>query len=218
MLWTDILAFSAEQVCRLTGLSLRQLRYWDHTEFFSPEQGSEYGYGAFTRIYSFRDVVGLYTIATLRKKFTFSLQKLRSVGRYLHKHHDTPWSGLALFVAGREIIFRDPSDPEAYVSTLRPGQRVLPIEMEKVAHHVEVKARRFQKRRRSQIGKIERQRFIVHNSPVLAGTRIPTSAVWNLHAAKYNVEAILREYPRLTPDDIRAAIAYERKRQRARAG
>jgi hypothetical protein len=28
--------FSAEQVCRLTGLSARQLRYWDLTGFFSP--------------------------------------------------------------------------------------------------------------------------------------------------------------------------------------
>src|SRR2546426_12208594 len=143
MLRIDVLAFSAEQVCRLTGLSLRQLRYWDHTEFFSPEHGSDYGYGAFSRIYTFRDVVGLYTIAILRKKFAFSLQKLRTVGRYLNKHHDTPWSSLTLFVAGREIVFWGSDYPDAEVSTVEPGPRVLLIASGKGADPDEAKERRF---------------------------------------------------------------------------
>src|SRR2546428_5643189 len=158
MLRIDVLAFSAEQVCRLTGLSLRQLRYWDHTEFFSPEHGSDYGYGAFSRIYTFRDVVGLYTIAILRKKFAFSLQKLRTVGRYLNKHHDTPWSSLTLFVAGRGNVFLGSNDPDADRSTLKARQRGLPIEKGKGAHHVEGKARTFLKTPPSQIGKNKRDR------------------------------------------------------------
>jgi hypothetical protein len=53
-------------------------------------------------------VVGLYTIGLLRKKYRFPLQKLRAVGKYLLQHHDTPWSSLTLYVAGRDIVFRDP--------------------------------------------------------------------------------------------------------------
>src|SRR5437016_3725980 len=108
------LAFSAKQVCRLTGLSLGQLRYWDETAFFSPEQVSEEGrYGAYSKIYSFRDVVGLYTIALLRKQHRFSLQELRPVGEYLHRYHDTPWASLAFYVAGHSAYFRDPANPES---------------------------------------------------------------------------------------------------------
>src|SRR3990172_12893009 len=32
----NILAFSGHQVCSVTGLTLRQLAYWDKTGFFSP--------------------------------------------------------------------------------------------------------------------------------------------------------------------------------------
>ena len=101
---------------------------------------------------------------------------------------------------------------------MKPGQRVFPLEMEAVAHHVEVRANRLRWRRSNQIGKITRNRYIVHNSAVLAGTRIPTRAVWNLHVAGYGVEAIIREYPRLRPADVDAALAYEKEQRRAKAG
>jgi uncharacterized protein (DUF433 family) len=55
----------------------------------------------------------------------------------------------------------------------------------------------------------------VHNAWVVAGTRIPTEAIWNFHAAGYDAEAIIREYPRLTPDDVRAAIDFESRRHKA---
>src|SRR6266404_2158737 len=105
---TTILAFSTDQVRSLTRLSVRQLRYWDTTGFFSPEYAPGYSYGVFSRVYSFRDVVGLYTIGLLRKRYKFPLQKLRQVGAYLHDHHETPWASLALYVVGQDIVFRDP--------------------------------------------------------------------------------------------------------------
>lgn len=214
-----ILAFSADQVRRLTGLSLRQLSYWDQTEFFSPEHAPGYRVGAFSRVYSFRDVVGLYVIALLRKEYRFPLQQLRQAGAYLHRHHETPWASLALFVSGREIIFRDPLAPDAYLSARRqPGQRVIPIELEEIARRVETIALKMRRRVRAQVGRIERNRYVVHNAPVLAGTRIPTSAVWNLHGAGFDTARIIREYPRLKPNDVTAAIAYEKGRRRAAAG
>jgi uncharacterized protein (DUF433 family) len=206
-------AFSADQVGRLTGLSLRQLAYWDATDFFEPEYAPGYAYGAFSRVYSFRDVVGLYTLGLLRKKFKFSLQKLRAVGQYLRQYDDAPWSALALYVQAGDIVFRHPADPDEYASALKPGQRVFPMEMELVARHVEVRANRLRWRRNDQIGKITRKRYVVHNAAVLAGTRIPTRAVWNLHVAGYDAEAIIREYPRLRRADIEAALAYEKKRR-----
>ena len=54
-----LLGFSADQASRLTGLSSRQLRYWDETEFFSPAFREEIERAPWWRVYSFRDIVGL---------------------------------------------------------------------------------------------------------------------------------------------------------------
>lgn len=85
----EIAAFTAEHVCRLSGLSSRQLGYWDDTEFFSPTVLDGFRRRAFGRIYSFRDVVGLRTIAILRNVHRIPLQELRRVGAWLKERHVT---------------------------------------------------------------------------------------------------------------------------------
>ena len=216
----EILAFSARQVCRLTSLSMSQLRYWDRTDFFSPEYADEYGVGSFNRVYSFRDIVGLYVIGLLRKKYRFSLQELRSIGDYLYRFHDTPWSSLALHVSGRELVFRDPNALEMFISTRPKGQGLLPftIAFEAVAQHVERKVARLRVRRQSEIGKIGKNRLVMNNAPAIAGTRIMTSAIWNFHEAGFDTNAIIKEYPRLKAADIRAALEFEAQRRKAKAG
>jgi uncharacterized protein (DUF433 family) len=52
---------------------------------------------------------------------------------------------------------------------------------------------------------------------VLAGTRIPTQAIWNFYRAGYKMLAILKEYPRLTAKDVQAAIEFEANRARKAA-
>ncbi len=64
---------------------------------------------------------------------------------------------------------------------------------------------------------MEWHRYVVHNAAVLAGTRVPTAAVWNLANAGSDTDAIIREYPRLRAEDVEAALTYESKRH-ARAG
>src|SRR5262245_17208087 len=213
----DVIAFSAKQVCRLTGLTMSQLSYWDKTDFFSPEYADQYGVGAFHRVYSFRDLVGLYVIGLLRRKYRFSLQELRGIGEYLHRFHETPWSSLAVHVSGHEIIFKVPGEEaNSFLSTRPLGQGVLPftIMFEAVAQHVERKVARLRIRRRSDHGKISKSRLIVRNAPAITGTRIMTSAVWNFHEAGYTDAAIIREYPNLTPTDIGAALDFERERRK----
>lgn len=209
----EILAFSADQVSRLTGLSLGQLRYWDQTDFFSPEYASDYRRSSFSRVYSFRDLVGLYTLALFRKKYRFSLQELRRVARYLASFHDTPWSGLAFYISGRDVFFRDPNDPSSFIGARPLRQTAMSVlEMEKIVNEVSGKALRLRRRGRKQLGRIEQNRYVVHNAPVLAGTRVPTRAVWNLHMAGYSKRSILREYPRLKEDDVLAALEFEARR------
>jgi uncharacterized protein (DUF433 family) len=212
-----LLAFSAQHVCQLTGLSMRQVRYWDRTGFFSPCYSDEHRRRPFSRVYSFRDVVGLRAIAVLRQQYRVPLQELRRVGAQLAERYESPWTSLRLYVAGQRVFFDDPTTG-ARVATNPPAQAVFPIEMQRIAHEMQAAVKRLRKRQAEDIGKVTQHRYVAHNAPVLAGTRIPTSAVWNFHQAGYDTAAIIREYPRLTPDDVRAAITYEEQRRQKRAG
>ncbi|HET9014454.1 MAG TPA: DUF433 domain-containing protein [Thermomicrobiaceae bacterium] len=214
---TEFLGFTLEQAARLSGLSVRQVRYWDDTGFVRPSFRDERE-RPFGRVYSFQDVVGLRTLSTLRKRHRIPLQELRKVGDWLKAHHDdAPWSELRFFVAGHEVYFYD-SELEVHRAARRPDQTVIPIELAEAARSTAADAERLRKRTPDEIGRVEQRRYVSHNAPVLAGTRIRTEAIWNFHQAGYDVDAILSQYPRLTPDDVAAAIEFERRRHLAPAG
>jgi uncharacterized protein (DUF433 family) len=205
-----IQAFTAEHVNRLTGLSLRQLSYWAQTNFFVPSIADDAA-RAFGRLYSFRDVVGLRTLALLRRRVP--LQELRKVRKWLGKKHDEPWSTLKFYVVDGHVVFDDP-DTGLPIEARGTGQVVMTVALEEIAHDMSAAAARLSERRPDQIGKIEQNRYVVHNAHVVAGTRVPTRAIWNFHLAGTDVDGIIAEYPRLTPTDVKAAIAFERKRNR----
>lgn len=234
---TDILAFTAEQVTQLTGLTDRQLRAWDQTDFFHPEFASENRRTPYSRVYSFRDLVGLKTIAILKSEHGISTRELKNFGAWLSRHFDTPWSSLTFYVVGPEddhqkndtlalrkhrykgnrLYFSDP-ETGIPISNRPTGHYAFPFKMEKIAKETQDAARRLRERNADEIGKITQHRYIVHNAPVLAGTRVPTKAVWNFHKAGYDTEGIIREYPRLTPEDVQAAIVFEEDRRNQKAG
>lgn len=212
-----LLAFTADQVCRLTGLSERQLRSWDQSHFFHPQFADEDRRQPYSRVYSFRDVVGLRTIAILRKKYGVSLGELRKVGDWLSKHHEAPWSNLRFYVGGHHVYFEDPEIHQRRAGS-QPQQIAFPIEMEAIAEEMESAAEKLRERNPDDVGQIERLRYVHGGAPVLKGTRVPTAAIWSFYQAGYDPEAILREYPALTGEDIRAAISYEEGRRHERTG
>jgi len=65
------------------------------------------------------------------------------------------------------------------------------------------------KRTADQLGRIESHKFVVRNSTVIAGTRIPTAAIRRFSEADYSIDQILKEYPRLTRQDVEAALLHE---------
>ena len=217
-----LLAFTVEHAARVTGVSERRIRYWDRTGVLSPTLAhNATRRAAYNRIYSFRDLVGLRVLGQLRDRFDLPLQKLRRVGAWLKERYDEPWSSLRFYVVGRgrdaDIVFRAPG-ADALVSATKPGQSVFPIELEPIAHEVEAAASQLTRRTPEQIGEIVQNRYVMSNAHVLAGTRIPTIAVWEFHEAGYGTDEILRQYPRLTPLDIDRAIAFEQKRHLKPAG
>lgn len=69
-------------------------------------------------------------------------------------------------------------------------------------------------RRKRDLGRIVSTKDTLHGKPRIAGTRIPTRAVWGFWAAEYSRTGIIDNYPSLTDEDIGAAIRYEAKRRR----
>lgn len=52
---------------------------------------------------------------------------------------------------------------------------------------------------------------ICHGKPCIKGTRIPVYLVVSLVAEGESIENIIKDYPSLTPDDIKAAVHYAAK-------
>lgn len=135
------------------------------------------------------------------------------MGAWLKQHHVTPWASLKFALAGRKVVFAHPQTGE-FVEARATGQSVIPIGLEPIASDMRKAAAGLLDRKSEQIGQVARNRYVVHNAWVVAGTRIPTQAIWNFHEAGFSSSAIIREYPRLKPEDVRAAIEFEAQRRR----
>lgn len=200
-----IAAFGEEHVMVLTGLSKHRLRYWAKTGFFASSFGKEDADEAWTRIYSFRDVAALRTIALLRNKHKVSLQHLRDVAEKLSHLGDDRWTATTLWVLHRRVVFEEPETrrPREVVS----GQYVLGIKLADIISDLRRDAETLRRRQENDLGRIVRRRSIAHNASVFSGTRIHVDSVRRLHANGYTHEQILAEYPDLTKADIAAALA-----------
>jgi DNA-binding transcriptional MerR regulator len=116
-------SFSTAQTARLTGLSARQLDYWDREGFVRPSLTRASGYGS-ARRYSFEDLVRLRVAARLRAA-GFGLNKIRQCVRTLRRL-DPSREGMAdvrLLVVGSRVVWAR-SDREL-VDVLQEGQLML---------------------------------------------------------------------------------------------
>jgi DNA-binding transcriptional MerR regulator/uncharacterized protein (DUF433 family) len=202
-----IAAFSEEQVERLTGLSKAQLRYWDRTGFFAPKFAEEDRRRAYSRLYSFKDIVALRTISVLRNQHDVPLQHLRKVAEKLSHLKDDLWIKTKLYVLGRKVIFHEPGTglPREIVS----GQYVIGVLLRTIVSDTKKDIEKMHRRDPAKVGRIERSRFVNHNSWVIGGTRIPTAAIRRFKEAGYTNAQIMKEYPDLKRGDIAAALLHE---------
>jgi uncharacterized protein (DUF433 family) len=203
---------SAEQVIHLAGITKPRLRYWEDTEALVAEHA---GPGGRAPYYTFRDAVAIRVLALLRQRGV-QLAELRRAGKWLAERWATPWSSLGFFVDGRQVYFRDPDTDE--IAAIHPrGQHAMKkvVRLEALAHSMRSKVERLGHRRRKQVGKVETKRGVMHGKSVIAGTRVPTAAIWSFHSAGYTPEQVRAEYPHLELADIRAAIDREKKARRA---
>jgi uncharacterized protein (DUF433 family) len=202
-----VAAFTEEQTAKLTGISVRQLRYWDRIDFFAPSLTSENRSDPYSRLYSFRDLVSLRVLHALRNESKVSLAHLRGVKEGLLHLGDDIWSVTTLYVLNRKVVFDNPATKQKEEVVSHQG--VLGIPLKIVTGEMQDAVNRLKHRGDDIVGRVERHRNIAHNQAVIAGTRIPVSHIKAFAAEGYSSEDILKEYPTLTLEDVSAALKYE---------
>lgn len=204
-----IAAFSADQIAKLTGLTLRQLSYWDSTDFFSHQYAAENRRSPHSRIYSFSDLVGLRTVSLLKNRYKVSMSHLKQTADKLTKYTSRPWSDVRLAVWNRQVTWIEPDTGKP--ASVVDGQYIL-FELIDVIQDMEKEAMKLRSRDIGEFGQMTRNRNVAHNKPVFAGTRIPVSSVINFADAGYTIDQIIKEYPSLTESDISTAIHSKKSR------
>jgi uncharacterized protein (DUF433 family) len=201
-----IQAFTEDQAAHLTGVSVNRLRHWDKTKFFAPSLGSDNRRLPFSRIYSFRDLLSLQILKTLRDEAKCSLQHLREVRDRLEHLGSELWSRVTLFVLKRKVVFYDEETRQMREPV--SGQGVLQIPLRIVRSSMEKSVRALSQRDATELGKINRKRNVNHNAAVVSGTRVPVGSIKRLAEDGFSTNQILAEFPSLTEADVAAALKY----------
>jgi DNA-binding transcriptional MerR regulator len=103
-------SYPSSDVARISGVSLRQLQWWDEQNVVSPRHDGH------KRVYLPNEVIEVTVIAELRRK-GFSLQKIRRVLRYLQREMGkrlsdalTTESEVHLLTDGKSIYLEESRD------------------------------------------------------------------------------------------------------------
>ncbi len=123
----DDKGFAAPEVCKIVGITYRQLDYWARTELVTPSVRDASGSGT-QRLYSFQDLVTLRVIKNLLDTGV-SLQRVRIAVEHL-QDMQRPVAGVTLMSDGQGVY--EAHSPEAVVDLLRSGQGVFAIALDRV--------------------------------------------------------------------------------------
>ena len=131
----ETVGYRAPQVCKLVGITYRQLDYWARTDLLVPSLQQASGSGS-QRLYSFTDVVQLKVIKRLLDA-GMSLKKIRSAVEILREQLDSdqPLADVTLLSDG-QTIYAAHSEEEV-VDVFRRGQGVFGIAIGPVQDEVQ---------------------------------------------------------------------------------
>ncbi|MGI8427539.1 MAG: MerR family transcriptional regulator [Actinomycetota bacterium] len=124
--------FRGPQVCKVVGISYRQLDYWARTGLVTPSVQPAQGSGS-QRLYSFEDLVDLKLINKLLQAGV-SLQRVREAISYLHSLGQN-LKGITIASDGVSV-YACKSAEEVY-DVLRRGQGVFGIAIDPVMKELE---------------------------------------------------------------------------------
>jgi len=119
----DEIGFRGPQVCKIVGISYRQLDYWARTDLVRPSLADARGSGT-QRRYSYRDLVRLKVIKNLLDSGV-KLQAARKAIEYVRGDLGDDWASASLVLNGTNSVLVRTGDD--LVDVVRHGQGVLNI-------------------------------------------------------------------------------------------
>ena len=126
--------FRSLEVAKLTGLTQRQIDYWDRTGLFCPTLAQAEGRGS-ARFYSFLDVVQLKIVKRLLDA-GLSTKRLRECLRFLKENlKETNLNGHSLVSDGKGLFLLT-DNPTFAVDLTRQGQVAWLVNMELAAKEI----------------------------------------------------------------------------------
>jgi DNA-binding transcriptional MerR regulator len=200
-----IAGFTEDQAHRLTSVSLRQLRYWAKDGFFVPSLDMTAAGFPKLRLYSFRDLVCLRVVSSLRNDSKVPLQQLRQLKTKLAHLGEDLWAKTTLYVLDRRVVLSNPETGE--LEDALTGQGVLRIPLLAVSNDMHAAIRALRTRPAETHGRIDVGRGGARN-PVVAGTRVPVRAIQDLAQEGFTAAEIVAQYPSLTEADVAAALGH----------
>jgi uncharacterized protein (DUF433 family) len=215
-------AFTPELVQRIAGVTSAQLRYWERLGIVRPTVAN-YEEPGYPRLYSFRDLIALKVAAEMRRRQRRPSEIKRLMERLEELGYESPFLTLR-FVGDRDDSGAgDPDEGGDAVYWFEPGsddplstreldQRAdtYDLTMKDLRTGLEETIADLSRRR---VGEIESVRSVQGSQPVVAGTRIPAAKIARLREGGWSVSKILDAFPRLEPEDVEAATAYQEARR-----
>jgi DNA-binding transcriptional MerR regulator len=207
-----IQAFSQERASRITGLTVRQLEYWDQTDVLKPSIAS-HDTRFLPRLYSYLDLVRLRVAKELRSRKMLPSQ-IRRMMRDLERIGFVEPLLTLRYVAvkgGKEVFWIDPrTNQPMSARAIEQQVQVFDLDLEDIRTGIQGKIAELLQR---EPGKIVRVRGLRGKVPVLDGTRIPTARIYALAESGWSPERIQLALPHITDVDVSSALEFERKRR-----
>jgi len=131
------LGFRSPQVCKVVGITYRQLDYWDRTGLLGPSLQEATGSGT-QRLYTFQDIVTLRVVKRLKDAGT-SLHKIRSAFEQLDLEVGEDWRERDITLLSDGTTIYAATSPEEVIDLLAKGQGVFGIAVRPVHDEVQGK-------------------------------------------------------------------------------
>jgi DNA-binding transcriptional MerR regulator len=129
------LGFRSPQVCKIVGITYRQLDYWDRTGLLGPSLQEATGSGT-QRLYTFQDIVTLRVVKRLKDAGT-SLHKIRSAFEQLDIEVGEDWRERDITLLSNGTTIYAATSPEEVIDLLAKGQGVFGIAVRPVHDEVQ---------------------------------------------------------------------------------
>lgn len=201
---TDVLV-PIDVASEVSGVALPRLRFWRERGAFIPARVSDEPSRPYGELFDFGDLVALTAIGRLEHEPT--VDAVRSIHQWI-RGHDVEAAKAATVVSEGDVAhIVTPSDlQDGPASSDSSG---VGVSLATVIDDLERVIAGWRMRNPKLVGKVGRAPDVVHNAWVVAGTRIPTRLIAELHGAGYEIDAIIAEYPHLHNEDVQAAIDHE---------